>query len=195
MKNIKRVAITIFRSVKQFIPLKLLYLIQPLREFLYTFFYGPQIEMVLRPEIEIRLVSLLEGFEIKTFKEFPNKAMWLEMVSGSLGEWDEKSAEVFFFGDRAFDPEMCLFLMKDCTVVGTASGQTQKNSGKVTGILHMVSVLPEYRGLGLGRQITLAVLHKLRKRFPDANIILKTDSWRLPAINTYKEIGFSVYEN
>lgn len=194
MQAIKQAILGILKPLKRLIPLRLQYHLQPLHTVLYKFFYGTQIEMLLRHDQPIPPLTLPEGFAIRTFREFPDKGAWIRAVDGILGEWDERHAEVFFFGDRAFDADLCLLLMKGDEVVGTASGQLVQRRGTVLGQLHMVSVLPVCRGLGLGNQVTLAVLHKLRARLPGGDIILQTDTWRTPAINTYKKIGFNLIE-
>jgi mycothiol synthase len=57
------------------------------------------------------------------------------------------------------------------------------------GIVHMVCVLPGHRGHGLGRQLTLALLHWFRAHgFKAAT--LATDDWRLAAIREYLRLGF-----
>jgi mycothiol synthase len=53
----------------------------------------------------------------------------------------------------------------------------------------MVCALSAYRGLGLGRLVTLAVLHHLQRRgFRSAD--LSTDDFRLAAIKMYLGLGF-----
>ena len=53
----------------------------------------------------------------------------------------------------------------------------------------MVSVLPEARGLGLGKVLTLKVLLYLRRRgFTEADLL--TDDFRIPAIRAYLSAGF-----
>ena len=52
----------------------------------------------------------------------------------------------------------------------------------------MVCVLPEHRGHGLGRVVTLAVLRYMRQHgFRSAR--LRTDDWRLSAIRAYLSLG------
>jgi mycothiol synthase len=53
----------------------------------------------------------------------------------------------------------------------------------------MVCALDAHRGRGLGRLVTLAVLHHLRQGgFERAD--LSTDDWRIPAIKSYLALGF-----
>ena len=53
----------------------------------------------------------------------------------------------------------------------------------------MVGALSEHRGLGLGHLMNTVVLVKLKEQgFGKAR--LKTDDWRLPAINSYLKAGF-----
>lgn len=74
------------------------------------------------------------------------------------------------------------------TVVGSACAWTDHPSEQHIGIVHMVCVLPEHRGHGLGRILTLAVLHYLRQQgFRSAQ--LRTDDHRLSAIHAYLSLA------
>ena len=53
----------------------------------------------------------------------------------------------------------------------------------------MVCALPEQRGRGLGRLVTLATLHYMRDR-GDTNVLLETDDFRIPAVRSYLGLGF-----
>ena len=53
----------------------------------------------------------------------------------------------------------------------------------------MVCALPEHRGRGLGRLVTLAALHYMLGR-RDTDVLLETDDFRIPAVKTYLALGF-----
>ena len=51
------------------------------------------------------------------------------------------------------------------------------------------SVVPEHRGLGLGRVVCTEVVRALIEK-GYASVVLYTDDWRLPAIGLYLSMGF-----
>jgi len=73
--------------------------------------------------------------------------------------------------------------------VGTACAWRQSvDEGKV-GYVHMLGVVPEHQGKGLGYALVLCTLHFFKDRgFQEA--VLDTDDFRLPAIKTYLNLGF-----
>ena len=185
-------ALVLLKRVKKSLPPRLLYYLQPLRELLQYVFYEPQLTMALSPEVAIPALELPVGFSVRPFTESPDRDAWVKVVDGILGEWDRKTADVFFFGDKYFDPALCILLIHENRTIGTASGRIRKIKGNIVGEIHMVSVLPEFRGLGLGNMITVIVLKMLRDRLPGTDIVLKTDSWRHAAVKTYTKLGFRV---
>ena len=77
-------------------------------------------------------------------------------------------------------------------MVSTASARHMERDAP--GYVHWVGAEPEHRGKGLGRAITLQVLHRFREWGLDS-AVLETDDVRLPAISTYEKLGFiPIYE-
>jgi mycothiol synthase len=73
--------------------------------------------------------------------------------------------------------------------VATASSQFRPNAYPGSGVVHWVAVDPAHRGLKLGYIVSLAVLHDFAQRgLKDA--VLETQDERLPAIKTYRNLGF-----
>ena len=56
-------------------------------------------------------------------------------------------------------------------------------------MVHMVCVLPEHRGRGIGRALVLASLHYFRDH-GYRRAVLTTDDHRLAALRTYLALGF-----
>lgn len=63
----------------------------------------------------------------------------------------------------------------------------QNRSGRV----EPLGVLPEYRGIGLGKAILLECLHRLRLCGAE-RIYLETDTYRRAAVTLYESVGFRV---
>lgn len=123
----------------------------------------------------------------------------------SYAEGDEKDlAQVLrdSFQDRAWTVDKVysdLIIPKDVEeiyvatfkeiVVATASARFLPGIYPGSGYLHWVGVHPDHRGKGLGRLVTLAVMH----HFKGANCrdtVLETDDFRIPAIKLYLSVGY-----
>ena len=73
--------------------------------------------------------------------------------------------------------------------IATASARLLPETFPDSGYVHYVAADPQHAGKRLGYIITLAVLHEfIRLGCKDA--VLETDDFRLPAINTYLNLGF-----
>jgi mycothiol synthase len=74
-------------------------------------------------------------------------------------------------------------------IVATASARVLPQDYPGAGYLHWVASDPHVRGRGLGRAVTIAVLH----RFAEDELrstVLETDDERLPAISVYLGLGY-----
>jgi mycothiol synthase len=77
----------------------------------------------------------------------------------------------------------------DGTVVATASAAHQPALYGDAGVLHWVAALPGQGGKGLGGLVSLAALHHCAGCGLVAAMLL-TDDARVPAIRTYRKLGF-----
>ncbi len=74
-------------------------------------------------------------------------------------------------------------------IVATASARIVEDVFPGSGYLHWVAVAPEHRGKHLGAAISLAVLYEFA-RLGCKDAVLETQDSRLPAIKTYRSLGF-----
>lgn len=119
-----------------------------------------------------------------------DEADWAEIMNHCIGmKWTAARCRVELIERREFDSEGCFFALVDGIPQGTATAWQKPEQRGDTGYVHMVGVSPAYRGQGLGRLVTLAVLHWLRGQ-GYRRVILHTDEWRLLAIRTYLRLGF-----
>lgn len=77
----------------------------------------------------------------------------------------------------------------DGGVVATASAAYQPALYGDAGVLHWVAAMPGHGGRGLGGLVSLAALHHCAGHGLVAAMLL-TDDARLPAIRTYRRLGF-----
>ncbi len=146
--------------------------------------------MMVRDSLEdLPDIIVRDGYTIRSYRE-GDAADWCRLISSWIGgNYAEEEFRQSTAGDAGFDPEGLFFAEKDGELVGTACAVYRKSAPADMGYVHMVAVDPEHQGHGLGRAVTVAVLHRLRARgFKRA--VLETDDWRVPAICLYLSLGF-----
>ena len=125
-----------------------------------------------------------EGFNARHFAD-GDEAAWEHIIERTLFpmKFDEgiRSAD-FYKNERVW------FICRDEVPVATATAWVYEKQ-PATGYVHMVGALPEWKGHGLGCQVSLAALLQMRADgVKDA--VLHTDDHRLPAIKIYLKLGF-----
>jgi GNAT superfamily N-acetyltransferase len=154
-----------------------------------------QLKMIWRPQTSPSLpinVKLKDGYDIRPLTE--------DMIDG----WCETSLELTggtkwsreeFISRMLFSPPLTLSPKYIYCAVDTASGRMVGTASACLdginkyGNLHMVTVCPEYKGLGLGKAVCAAAVNA----FIDNGITeadLSTDDFRIPAIAVYLYLGF-----
>lgn len=137
----------------------------------------------------IKQYILPKGFKLRTYREGDAKA-WINVCADGLstGDWSLEEFKKTMLELEGVKPEGIFFITdKNEKIVGTATGILQSEPNFSS--LHMVCVLPEYRGLGLAKPINVAVIKYLLDKGTN-KIILLTDDFRIPAIKGYLWLGF-----
>lgn len=146
----------------------------------------PQLRMRRRTLAGLPSIRLPHGFTLRTEKEGDCEA-WLAIISDSFGK--PFSAEEYrksIHEYRGYAPERLFFIEDEngypcATAAGFGEG--------AEGYLHYVGVLRSRWGKRLGLWVSLAALYAMRERGCQS-VILETDDFRLPAIRTYRRLGF-----
>lgn len=149
----------------------------------------PQLEM-LRDHLEdLPGISVPGGYVLRTFQDGDEQA-WCDIMEGNVGQnWSVDKFREKMSSDPRFTADGLYFVTHDGTPVASACAWRPSIDEKVVGDVHMVGAYENHRGKGLGHLINSAVLHKLKDQgFQKAH--LKTDDWRLAAINSYLKAGF-----
>ncbi len=94
-----------------------------------------------------------------------------------------------FLEDAEYDPQNLILIYQEKTPVAAAAAWQHKIKKRTIGYLKSVGVVQDFQGRGLGRQVSLIALYRLRDRGFD-EVILKTHVQWLPAIRLYLSIGF-----
>lgn len=158
-----------------------------------------QLQM-LRPHLNhLPEIDMPHGFLLRTWQDGDEVAWGAIMDSqGGIhtsGGWLVHRVREKLVDRDEFTPSGCFLVcdMKTPRQVPVASA-TMWRAAPAThptrGYLHMVGALPAYRGRGLGRAVSLAVLKAMASR-GDTDAMLETDDARIPAIRSYLALGFT----
>ncbi len=119
---------------------------------------------------------------------------WVDLLNQAFPEsgpftpesWREQTT-----GKPQFRPEWVGLVERerDRQLCATAFAWIDQAEERELGRVHWVAALKDVRGLGLGRAVTLFVLHTLaREGF--RRVMLDTQAFRIPAIALYLSLGF-----
>jgi mycothiol synthase len=148
------------------------------------------------PQLLMRLTSLAdlpgltapEGYTLReaTPADLPALSRCLAAAFPEI-EWSEETTRQRLFDDISVT-RVFMIEAPDGAAAATASARLAKNHPDA-GYVHWVGADPAHAGRGLGRLVTLAVLHEfVRQGFTQS--VLETDDFRLPAIRLYQKMGF-----
>jgi len=150
---------------------------------------------MLRPSLDaLPGLALPAGYRLRTFRPGDERAWGAIMeATGGIGtDWTVEKVRERLVTREQFEPDGLFFATCDALAglpVASACAWRVLPPESAVGTVHMVCALDGHRGRGLGRLVTLAVLHRLRARgFRMAD--LSTDDFRLAAIKSYLGLGF-----
>jgi GNAT superfamily N-acetyltransferase len=152
------------------------------------------VEMSLKDLSHLPPVQMPDGFDV-CLLESGSEEDYIAVMRQSL----KKNADPDWFhqnfsADMEYNPENLILIYKEKNPVAAAAAWQKKYKNQWIGQIKSVGVVPDYRGRGLGLQVSLTALHRLRCRgFQE--VMLKTHTSRLPAIHLYLSLGFEPRHN
>lgn len=153
---------------------------------------GPQLCMERSSLDDLPEIELPEGYTIRTSRK-GDARHWARIISEAFADdsFDEARFERVMRAHDAYRPERIFFACApDGLPCGTASAYRQEPFGPDTGYLHYVGVCASHRGKRIGAAVSLAAMNKFRSEGLQ-RAVLQTDDFRLAAIKTYLNLGFS----
>ena len=105
-------------------------------------------------------------------------------------DWPENHARSQLFEDLTVKKTLVIVETATGKLAATASARLLPGKYPNAGYIHWVGGIPEFRGRGLGRLVSLATLHEF-VTMGCAAAVLDTDDFRIPAIKTYLALGFA----
>lgn len=154
-----------------------------------------QLKMYWVKGTPIREMTLPEGYSFSLNKcDDADKLAWVECCKNGL-VGDDAGIETYI--DRITEHDDCIeaedvfFLDYEGRHVATITAifHPEKNCGEV----HMVGMVSEFRGKGLGKYLNNKAIEKLAAQDVDY-IYLTTDEWRKGAVKSYLSSGFKPVE-
>jgi len=146
----------------------------------------PQLQMRRDNFDNLPLVSLPEGYTLRHYQA-GDDIPWEDLTESTLGF--RLNFEKDIKANPFFTPERVFFICKDEKMVATAIAWCAEKDSDTVGYVHMVGSDPVHKGKGLGYQVSLATLHKMKEE-GKKSVLLHTDDFRLPALAIYLKLGF-----
>lgn len=157
----------------------------------------PQLEMVRESLDGLPDIELPDGYSMRTYLPGDGTA-WERIIGESFNRnMEPGSFDSMMRTDSAFLPERIFFAVYESAQIATASAWSMPGYGDECGYLHYVGCADAHRGKGVGKAVSYAALHRIKKE-GRAKAVLRTDDSRIPAIRMYIKLNFRpllVHEN
>ena len=152
----------------------------------------PQLEMLRDHLDDLPPPEVPDGYDLRTY-QLGDEQAWCDIMEGNVGrEWTAERFYQQMSSDPRFSAEGLFFATHEGQPVASACAWRTSLEEEAVGAIHMVAALDTHRGKGLGHLVNAAVLAKLKEQgFQKAH--LKTDDWRLAAINSYLKAKFDPF--
>ena len=149
----------------------------------------PQLEMFRDHLCDLPEIETVSAYAVRTYCP-GDEAAWCRIMEGNVGtNWTVQKCRENLIWDSRFQAENLFFILHKGEPIASACAWRANDQSPAIGEVHMVAVLSEHRGKGLGHLLNALVLHRL-KALGYQKAHLKTDDWRLAAIKTYLTAGF-----
>jgi mycothiol synthase len=134
------------------------------------------------------VVEMPAGYTLRTYRPGDEAGLGRIYAACELGEGSPEYVRGRMIAHPCFKPERIFIVLDGEEAVGTAAAWVEDGDPGV-GYLHMVGTLPEYRGKGLGKLLTVAAIRFTHHEGLPAQR-LKTDDWRESALRMYLALGY-----
>jgi len=186
MKAVNKILMIQVRRLSHFLPSRWVRMLDKGYDLLTKF---NVVEMRLEDLNHLPPIRVPDGFVVCILEPGREKdyiaVMRQSLKKNADPEWFRQS----FFSDVEYDPQNLILVYREKTPVAAAAAWQYKLKNRTIGHLRSVGVIQDFRGKGLGRQVSLIALHRLKDRgFHE--VMLKTQGNRLRAIQLYLLLGF-----
>jgi mycothiol synthase len=139
---------------------------------------------------QLPLPQVAEGYELVTVNA-ERVELWAQALTRAFPDHPFTAAKLQeeFINKPQFDPKGVFLILQAGKPVATAFAWLDAPEERAAGRLHWVGCDESQRGKGLGRAVVVAVLNYLKVKGL-SRATLDTQTYRLPAIQLYLDLGF-----
>ena len=148
----------------------------------------PQLRMEKTGLGVLPTIPVPEGYALRSYQPGDEDDLAHVYEESGLGSTNAEAVTANVLGHPCFRPERVLVVECEGRVVGTAAAWTEPTDPGV-GYLHMLGVLPEHQGKGIGKLLTVGAMRFSRNEGYETHRLV-TDDWRDTAIRLYLDLGY-----
>lgn len=151
------------------------------------------LQMKLDSLVDLPAVPTAAGYKLREFSPADRVGVSDLMVAAfgdAHGAWNPERVDAVLTNEPSVTKTFVLEQLSSGAIVATASARLLPERFPGAGYLHWVAVHPAHQSLGLGRLISLAVLHEFAGPLSQQSSVLETQDERLAAISCYERLGF-----
>ncbi len=157
----------------------------------------------LRPERQLHQMQVALPLDVhgsvttRPFVPGVDDATWLAVNNRAFADHPEQGAwDAELLVQRCaepwFDPEGFLLHERDGRLAAFCWTKIHHDARPVIGEIYVIAVDPDFHGMGLGRELTLAGLDVIARRGITVGM-LHVDASNTPALTLYRSLGFEVH--
>ncbi len=142
----------------------------------------------LRDHATVETRSFVPGVDDDAWLEVNNRAF---ATHGEQGGWTQQTLAARL-AEPWFDPDGFRLHEREGRLAAFCWTKLHHDQNPVVGEIYVIAVDPDFHGLGLGRQLTLAGLDSISARdITEANLWVDADN--TPAVSLYEQLGFRIH--
>lgn len=150
--------------------------------------YAVQLLMEKTDLDNVPVVDAHSGYLLRTYRDGDETGLARVYAACDLGKTTPKAVREGIIHEPCFTPYRLFVAECAGDIVGTAAAWIEDDDPSA-GYLHMVGLLPEHRGKGLGKALVCAAIRHTRSEGFRVQR-LKTDDFRTAAICLYLSMGY-----
>ena len=149
----------------------------------------PQLRMEKNDLDRVPEIPTPAGYRLRHFQDGDEPGLALVYLSSGLSDGTVETVQRGILNHPCFKPERVFIVEHAGAVIGSAAAWVDADRDPGVGYLHMVGILPEFRGHHLGALLTVEAIRYSRFEGFTAQRLL-TDDHREAAVRLYLDLGY-----